>query len=93
MPHFDPSISFGNVITAVTFLVFALLSWRDLNWRIKNLEVWRAANEHSTVQAVANVTMLREAIVKIEALAAGQDRRLILLEDRARFSHEERRLT
>lgn len=85
MPHFNADITLGNIITVIAFLTFALLSWRDLNWRIKNLETWRSSNEHSTVQAIKNVTMLREAIIKIEALAAGQDRRLILLEDRARF--------
>jgi hypothetical protein len=40
--QFDWSISLGNLISGITFLVLALFAWRDLTWRVKNLETWRA---------------------------------------------------
>jgi hypothetical protein len=42
--HFDWTITAGNIIAAVSFVVFSVLAWRDMNWRVKNLETWR--NEH-----------------------------------------------
>lgn len=39
--HFDTSISLGNLLSAIGFLTLALFAWRDMNWRVKNLEVWR----------------------------------------------------
>lgn len=39
--RFEPTINFGSVIWALSSLVLAVAAWRDLNWRIKNLEVWR----------------------------------------------------
>lgn len=39
--HFDWNVSVGNVFTATTFLIMTVIAWRDLNWRIKNLEIWR----------------------------------------------------
>lgn len=42
--NFDATISLGNIVSAAAFLVMALFGWRDLTWRIKNLEQWR--NEH-----------------------------------------------
>jgi hypothetical protein len=80
--HFDWTISLGNVVTAVTFLAMALLSWRDLNWRMKILEAWKSTHEHSSEQSLANITMLRESIAKLTEIANGQERRLVMLEDR-----------
>jgi hypothetical protein len=39
--RFDTTISLGNLISAVSFLILAVFAWRDMSWRIKNLEVWR----------------------------------------------------
>jgi hypothetical protein len=78
---FDPTVTLGNSITIVTFLVLSVLAWRDLNWRVKILEIWKSTHEHTAEERERNIGMLREAIVKIEALANGQDRRLQLLED------------
>ena len=41
MMHFDTTISLGSVLQAATFLVMAVFAWRDLNWRVKNLETWQ----------------------------------------------------
>ena len=38
---FDWHISFGNILTAVSFLALAITAWRDMNWRVRNLEEWR----------------------------------------------------
>lgn len=39
--HFDGTISLGNIIAAISFIVMSLFAWRDLDWRIKNMETWR----------------------------------------------------
>ena len=39
--HFDSTVSLGNVISAAAFTILALFAWRDLTWRIRNLEDWR----------------------------------------------------
>ena len=40
--HFDTSINLGNVLVAASFIFLAIVAWRDLTWRIKNLENWRS---------------------------------------------------
>jgi hypothetical protein len=79
---FDPTITLGNAITIFTFVVLCVLAWRDLNWRVKIIEEWKSGHEHTTQQALQNITLLREATVKIETLANGQERRLEILEGR-----------
>lgn len=39
--HFDTTISIGNIIMSGSFLIAAVLCWRDMDWRVKNLEIWR----------------------------------------------------
>lgn len=39
--HFDPTISLGNVITMCFACIAILFGWRDMHWRVKNLETWR----------------------------------------------------
>lgn len=82
MPFFSGEITLGNIITVVAFFTMALFAWRDLNWRVQNLETWKEAHLHTTEQAIQNIGMLREAIAGIKKLAEGQDRRLQMLEDR-----------
>lgn len=37
---------------------------------------------HSDGEVLKNITLLREAVVKMEAIASGQERRIVLMEDR-----------
>jgi len=39
--HFDPTISIGNVITMTLAAAAIIFAWRDMDWRVKNLEIWR----------------------------------------------------
>lgn len=39
--HFDWTVSFGNIVSCVAFIIMALFWWRDMDWRVRNLEVWR----------------------------------------------------
>jgi hypothetical protein len=39
--HFDPSINLGNLITIGAGLIAAVFAWRDMDWRVRNLETWR----------------------------------------------------
>lgn len=81
--RFDPSITLGSIVAAASFLLAALFAWKDLNWRVNNLEVWRTSHEHTAEQREISINILRDSVTKLTALAAGQDRRLILLEDRS----------
>lgn len=80
--RFDPTISLGNLIVGLSFLAAALLAWRDINWRVKNLEMWKEAHLHTAEEALRNITMLREAVVGIQKIAEGQERRIVMVEDR-----------
>lgn len=81
MPHFDLTIDLGNILTILTFLIVAVLAWNNLSWRIKQIEDWRQTHEHSTIQALANITMLREAVVKLTTLVDMHDSHIKLLSD------------
>lgn len=37
----DTTIHLENVVTFVTMLIVAIVGWRDITWRVKNLESWR----------------------------------------------------
>ena len=39
--HFDWTINVGNVFTLIGVAVLAIVAWKDLTWRLKNLETWR----------------------------------------------------
>jgi hypothetical protein len=39
--HFDWTVSFGTILSTVSFLILAIIAWRDMNWRVGNLEQWR----------------------------------------------------
>jgi hypothetical protein len=43
--HFDPTISLGSLIWGITTTVAAILFWRDLDWRVRNLETWRKEHQ------------------------------------------------
>lgn len=45
MIHFEWSISLGSIISAVSFTSMAVIGWRDLSWRVKNLEIWRKEHQ------------------------------------------------
>lgn len=80
--RFDPTITVGNILTAFPVLVLAIMGWRDHNWRIKNLEVWKITHEHTAEQRDSIILMLRDNVTTLTAIAKGQDRRLVLVEDR-----------
>ena len=39
--HWDPTINIGNLITIALALIAIVFAWRDMDWRIRNLETWR----------------------------------------------------
>ena len=39
--HFDSTINLGNIITIFLTCLAIIFAWRDMDWRIKNLETWR----------------------------------------------------
>jgi len=43
--HFDSTVTLGNLIAAVAFLLAAAATWADVRWRLRNLESWKT--EHT----------------------------------------------
>jgi hypothetical protein len=89
LPHFDGTVTLGNLLELIGLLVFGLLAWRDMNWRMKIQEEFKAAQlvinlkrDDQLVQQEKDLSLVREAIVQLTAMNQGQDRRLILLENR-----------
>jgi len=82
VPHFEWSISFGNVITTISFLAAAFSAWKDLSWRVKNLEEWKRDHQDTAETAMQNLAELKEAVVGIKTIAEGQERRIQMIEDR-----------
>lgn len=39
--RFDWTVSIGNILSAAAFALAAVYAWKDMSWRIKNLETWR----------------------------------------------------
>lgn len=82
MSEWLKTVRFGDVLVMTTFIVSAAVSWNNLNWRIKIIEDWKAAYYHSSAKQDTNISLLRENAAKLTAMMEGQERRLILLEDR-----------
>lgn len=87
IPTYDNTITLGNLIMLLSMAGGFLLAWRDLNWRIKNVEIRSAEQlaKNMLLDALALKTadgqaLLREAVAKLTAIVEGQDRRLTLLE-------------
>lgn len=81
-PHVDWTITPLSIIAALTFITGGLWAWRDHEWRVKNLETWKLTSDISSGKSQENITYLREIAARMQELARGQDRRLVMLEDR-----------
>ena len=79
--HWSGEVTVGNLLTITMFAVATIYAWRDLNWRVKNLEVWRDGRIHSIEEEMRNIILLRESVVKLTAIAEGQERRIAMLEE------------
>ena len=82
-PYFSGQITLGNIVTAVTFLLAAFAAWRDMGWRVKNLEEWKKGHESLGMQTRAALVEAQAATRELKRIAEGQDRRLQILESRS----------
>lgn len=87
---FDPTITIGNLVVVISmivavggWLITVIIGWRDHEWRITNLETWRSGHERTTEQREEGHRLLQISVTKLTAILEGQDRRIILLEDRS----------
>ena len=69
--HLDMTISVGNILTILAAVIAAIFAWRDMDWRVKNLELWRL-EQIKLAEAQAEITRhLGEAITDLRlAIAA-----------------------
>lgn len=86
--HFAPTVTLGDVIYGVTLLIAAAFAYRDLNWRIRNIEDWKDAHFHTSEQALANISLLQQNAAAMKQIAEGQERRIQMLEDFVQSAHE-----
>ena len=82
MPHFSGEISLGNIVTVISFLLAAFAAWRDMGWRVKNLEEWKLTHEGIGLQTRAALVEAQTSTRELRRIAEGQDRRLTMLENR-----------
>ena len=69
------------MFAAIAFTIAALYAWRDLNWRVKNLEQWQNRLDVLMEKQVAILASTETNTVELKAIARGVDRRLVMLEE------------
>lgn len=70
-PRFDPTINYGHVLTAVSFIMAGIGAYFGMSAELRNVDQ-RVAKIESTLHQLANVVVL----------TARQDERLIAIERR-----------
>lgn len=60
--RFDWTISLGNILSGLTFLVMATMAWNNLRWQIKNLEDWREQHTVDCEKMDAIVTKMDKVL-------------------------------
>src|SRR6185312_17471308 len=70
-PRFDPTINYGHVLTAVSFIMAGIGAYFGMSAELRNVDQ-RVAKIENTLQQLANVLVL----------TARQDERLIAIERR-----------
>lgn len=71
----------ADMFAAIAFTIAALYAWRDLNWRVKNLEQWQNRLDVLMEKQVAILASTETNTVELKAIARGVDRRLVMLEE------------
>jgi len=66
--RWDFTISLSNVITFVVSGTAAVIAWRDLTWRIRNLEEWRKEHMVDAAARDALITGIKEMIAGIKEI-------------------------
>jgi hypothetical protein len=66
--RYDGTVTLGNLVSALTFLVLAAVAWTDLRWRIKNLEDWKTSHTSSSEKRDELIRKLDLANERLEAL-------------------------
>ena len=85
--HFDWTIRPYDIFVFGSALFVGIRAWLNHQWRIKNLEDWKDTHFHTTEEVLKNITLLREAVVRLEAIAAGQERRITFVENHVEWNH------
>lgn len=88
--HFDPTISFGDLLKSTILFVLAVLAWSNLRWRINNLEVWRKEHMVDADSRDAIIKSIEKLVNRLDAIF-GDRRRFIRSEHPDPYSGEERR--
>lgn len=74
-PHFDLTITLGSIISSLSFIVLTLFAWRDMNWRVKNLEQWRVEHIIDSDSRDAIIKKMDNLLTRIETLIEERNRR------------------
>ena len=97
-PWFDPKVTLGNILVAASFLfaglgqiAAALLAWRDINWRLKNVEEWQKDHEASCMKQDEILDEMRLAVRELTTLSGQHERRLGNVEGGSRERGSEHR--
>ena len=80
--HYNGEITLGNILTLVALGIAIVTGWKDIIYRVKNLEVWRKEHSDTLVTVAAATVEIKEAVVQLKQIAAGQERRIVMLEEK-----------
>lgn len=70
--NFDWTVTFGNMISTVAFLFLAIIAWRDLTWRISNLEIWRKEHMIDADSRDLIIKRMDELLVELRTILRGR---------------------
>jgi hypothetical protein len=78
--RFTWTIDLGNLLTLGGAILAMVWGWRDMMWRMKNIEEWRSDHNKLAEKALETMEEVKTAIVELKSIEKGQERRLELLE-------------
>lgn len=70
--NFDWTVTVGNVISSALFLFLSIVAWRDLTWRISNLEIWRKEHMIDADSRDLIIKRMDELLVELRTILRGR---------------------
>ena len=72
--RYDGTITLGNLISTFCFIIFAAMAWRDIGWKIKNLEEWRKIHQIEATKRDEILDRIEATLTKITTVMEERNR-------------------
>lgn len=66
--HFSGEITLGSILSSITFIAMTVVAYKDLQWRVRNLEEWRKEHMIDADARDKLLTSLSEIATKLNTL-------------------------